>query len=337
MLIYQGPNNQQGGIDIDNKIATDNLAQVVSTSWGYPETVAVGLTVNGGSSYMATENQIFQRMAAQGQSMFAASGDSGAYDDGTTIDVDDPASQPFVTGVGGTSLTGSVSTPVERAWNSCGTGKCLQTGGGSSGGGVSAVWPIFNNSNPTYNYQVGVPGLASPTNRNVPDVSLNADPNSSPYYIVVLGGPGFEGGTSAAAPLWAAFTALLNQGSSIAGASPLGFANPKLYQLDNNASTYAVNFNDVTSGDNGNYSAHAGYDNVTGLGEFQRHGYFGGLRLSPEAPRLYLVAPALRIHPATEVVLRYLSPRVEWTLIGLDERWRAKVKAVWRKRSGALV
>ena len=76
-------------------------------------------------------------------------------------------------------------------------------------------------------------------------------------------------------------------------------------------------------------------DNATGLGEFQRHGYFGGLRLAPEAPRLYLVAPALRIHPATEVVLRYLSPRVEWILVALDERWRAKVKAVWRKRSGA--
>ncbi len=76
-------------------------------------------------------------------------------------------------------------------------------------------------------------------------------------------------------------------------------------------------------------------DNVTGLGEFQRHGYFGGLRLSPDAPRLYLVAPALRVHPATEVVLRYLSPRVEWTLVALDERWRDKVKVVWRKRSGA--
>jgi hypothetical protein len=76
-------------------------------------------------------------------------------------------------------------------------------------------------------------------------------------------------------------------------------------------------------------------DNLTGLGEFQRHGYFGGVRLSAEAPRLYLVAPALRVHPATEVVLRYLSPRVEWILAALDERWRDQVRVVWRKRSGA--
>ena len=70
-----------------------------------------------------------------------------------------------------------------------------------------------------------------------------------------------------------------------------------------------------------------------GLGEFQRHGYFTSLRLSPEPPRLYLAAPALRIHPATELVLRYLSPRVDWTLLALDERWRRQVKVVWRKRS----
>ena len=62
---------------------------------------------------------------------------------------------------------------------------------------------------------------------------------------------------------------------------------------------------------------------------------FGGVRLAEGAPRLYLVAPALRVHPATEVVLRYLSPRVEWVLVALDERWRKHVKVVWRKRSGA--
>ncbi len=74
-------------------------------------------------------------------------------------------------------------------------------------------------------------------------------------------------------------------------------------------------------------------DGQTGLGEFQRHGYFGGIPLSPLPPRLYLVAPALRIHPATETILRHLSPRVEWTLAALDERWRQKIKVVWRKRS----
>jgi hypothetical protein len=74
-------------------------------------------------------------------------------------------------------------------------------------------------------------------------------------------------------------------------------------------------------------------DQATGLGEFQRHGYFGGLRLAESAPRLILVAPALRVHPATEIVLRHLSPRVEWTLVALDERWRQQIKVVWRKRS----
>jgi hypothetical protein len=75
-------------------------------------------------------------------------------------------------------------------------------------------------------------------------------------------------------------------------------------------------------------------DRMSGLGEFQRHGYFGGVRLAEGAPRLYLVAPALRVHPATEVVLRHLSPRVEWELVALGERWREEVKVVWRKRNG---
>jgi len=75
-------------------------------------------------------------------------------------------------------------------------------------------------------------------------------------------------------------------------------------------------------------------DAATGLGEFQRYGYFVGVELSPLAPRLYLVAPALRVHPATEIVLRYLSPRVEWHLLALDERWRSQIRVVWRKSGG---
>jgi hypothetical protein len=75
-------------------------------------------------------------------------------------------------------------------------------------------------------------------------------------------------------------------------------------------------------------------DERSGLGEFQRHGYFTGMQLSPLPPRLYLVAPALHIHPAVETVLRYLSPRVEWHLLALDERWRSQVRVVWRKQGG---
>ncbi len=73
-------------------------------------------------------------------------------------------------------------------------------------------------------------------------------------------------------------------------------------------------------------------DPVTGLGEFQRHGYFGGVRLSPLPPRLYLVSPALHVHPSTEIILRHLSPRVEWSLLALNEGWRRGVKIIWRKR-----
>ncbi len=74
-------------------------------------------------------------------------------------------------------------------------------------------------------------------------------------------------------------------------------------------------------------------DHATGLPEFQRHGYFGGMMLSELPPRLYLVAPALRIHPATETVLKYLKPEVDWTLVAIDERWRDEVRVVFRKRS----
>ncbi len=73
-------------------------------------------------------------------------------------------------------------------------------------------------------------------------------------------------------------------------------------------------------------------DPATGLGEFQRHGYFAGVRLSPLPPRLYLVSPALHVHPSTEIMLRHLSPRVEWTLLALNEGWRSEVKVIWRKR-----
>ena len=90
-----------------------------------------------------------------------------------------------------------------------------------------------------------------------------------------------------------------------------------------------VRHHHLSSGDAQTGSAQAGSD-------LQRHGYFRAVELSPLPPRLYLVAPALHIHPATETVLRYLAPGVEWTLLALDERWRQEVHVVWRKSGGRL-
>ena len=69
-------------------------------------------------------------------------------------------------------------------------------------------------------------------------------------------------------------------------------------------------------------------------GEFQRFGYFPERELSAESPLLFLVAPALHVHPATDTLLRYVSPEIEWTVVGIDERWRDGVRAVFRKRPG---
>lgn len=68
-------------------------------------------------------------------------------------------------------------------------------------------------------------------------------------------------------------------------------------------------------------------------GEFQRFGYFPGRELSDESPALFLVAPALHVHPATDTLLRYISPEINWTLVGIDERWRSGVKVIFRKRA----
>ena len=72
-------------------------------------------------------------------------------------------------------------------------------------------------------------------------------------------------------------------------------------------------------------------------GEFQQYGYFPGQQLSPQPPLLMLIAPSLRVHPATDTVLRYFSPAIEWSLIGLDERWREGVRVVYRKSSAKAV
>src|SRR5205085_689074 len=71
-------------------------------------------------------------------------------------------------------------------------------------------------------------------------------------------------------------------------------------------------------------------------GEFHKFGYFPGCELSSQKPLLLLVAPALHVHPATDIILHYLSPEIQWELLGIDERWRDEVRVVYRKRASDL-
>jgi kumamolisin len=240
--------------DIYNRIASDNTAQQVSTSW-YPS----GIDSDISSSLRNTENTAFKQMAAQGQTFYAASGDfgdnvkTGTDKNGNAIlkfGVQDPSSQQYVTGVGGTTLNTVVAGGAyfqETAWS-------------GGGGGISAVWSL-----PNYQSQAVSSGSSgSSTSRNVPDVSLNSDPNTG-YSMFYNGSWSIIGGTSCAAPLWAAFNACVNQRRAGLGAGRLGFLNPTLYYLAQSP-YYSTNFHDITNGNNGTYAAVSGYDNVTGWG-----------------------------------------------------------------------
>lgn len=266
IYVYEGPNSAQGVLNTYNRIATDNIAKQVSTSWGLGEDLV-------SAQFLQAENAIFMQMAAHGQTIYAAAGDSGAYDDSpsTNLAVDDPASQPYVTGVGGTKLAVDSTTGTyqnEVVWNE-------GPNNGAGGGGVSKVWPI-----PAW--QTKVSTAHSKTNRNVPDISLNADPNTG-YSIYHNGQWAIYGGTSCAAPLWAAFTARVNQQRLAAQLPVLGFANPTLYAIGAGASQ-TTNFHDVTSGDNLYYQAHTGYDNATGWGSFNGVNLFAALTNSSPPP-----------------------------------------------------
>lgn len=269
IYVYIGPNSGQGLLDTYNKIATDNLAKQVSSSWGLGEDQA-------GSQILQAENAIFQQMAAQGQTVYVASGDDGAYTDypSTTPVVDDPSGQPYVTGVGGTSLTVDANTGnyvSETVWNN-------GLGNGASGGGVSTVWPIPS-------WQTNTPTTYSKTNRNVPDVALNAN-QYKPYSIYFNGSWVLYGGTSCSAPLWAGFTALVNQQRVATQKPVIGFLNPTFYALGN--SQQATDYHDITSGNNYVYQAGPGYDNTTGWGSFNGANLFANLTSTSAATGIYI-------------------------------------------------
>jgi subtilase family serine protease len=241
VIVYEaGPNGIPN--DILNRMATDNLAKQLSSSWTW-------------SPYDPATEQIFQQFAAQGQTYFNASGDDDAY----TGAIPTPADDPNITIVGGTTLSttgpgGSWQSETVWNWNS-GTG---------SSGGISTIFSIPD-------WQQGIDMTAnqgSTTMRNIPDVALTAD---NVYVTYGNGSSETVGGTSCATPLWAAFTALVNQQAVAAGQPTVGFINPTLYEIGRQ-SDYTSNFHDVTTGNNftsgssTEFTAVTGYDLCTGWG-----------------------------------------------------------------------
>ncbi|HEX4140003.1 MAG TPA: S53 family peptidase [Candidatus Methylacidiphilales bacterium] len=209
-----------------------------------------------GSSQLQTDDQYFAMLAGAGVGLFAASGDAGATPDSTghsgdgPEQVEAPASDPNVTGVGGTSLTltSSGSESTEVVWNDS---------YGASGGGGSAFF-----SRPSW--QKGT-GVSTGNTRLVPDVSSSADPVNGG--VVILNGQQVVyGGTSWSSPTWAGFCALINQARANAGLGSAGELAPLLYPYLGTA-----NLRDITSGNNKfqsrrGYSAGTGYDRCSGIG-----------------------------------------------------------------------
>jgi kumamolisin len=226
---------------------------VVSISYGDAET-------HFPASALKAWDLAMERAAARGITVCVASGDEGAYGvqgEGRPIrHCDAPASLPHALGVGGTTLTltPALTRATEVAWTDT-------NNNGASGGGVSVVFPL-----PPWQDGAGVPpSPAGLPGRGVPDVALNADPDTG-YNVVFQGQSTVVGGTSAAAPMWAALLAAANQARASRGLGPLGFVTPLLYRHGTGPA-----FHDIVSGNNTfegvtGYSAGPGWDPVTGWG-----------------------------------------------------------------------
>jgi hypothetical protein len=275
VLVYEAPLSSAGAYDILNQMATDNQAKQISSSWVIDRIVTTPVP-----------NQIYQQYAAQGQSFFQASGDQDAY----TPDTFQTADNPYITIVGGTTLTTTGpggAWASEAVWN----WRTPTPFGGEwgSGGGISPTVGIPS-------YQQGISMFASQgsiTMRNVPDVALTADN----IYVRANGADVLgEGGTSAAAPLWAGFTSLVNQQAAAAGLPPVGFLNPALYNIGK-GTNYLAGFNDITRGDNywpgsvTNYPAVSGYDLCTGWGTPNGTNLINLLTVGPLGPPSHPLPP----------------------------------------------
>ncbi|MGB2642448.1 MAG: protease pro-enzyme activation domain-containing protein [Candidatus Acidiferrum sp.] len=223
----------------------------------------------------STLNPYFQKMAAQGQNFFAASGDSSTW---SSKNEAWPADNAYVVSVGGTDLvTASAGGPwkSETAW--------VDSGGGISPDGIAIPsWQtlagVINSSN-----------KGSTTLRNGPDVSANAN---FTFYVCAdqtACTANDYGGTSFATPMWAGYIALVNQQLASQGDPTIGFINPTIYS-QNIGSGYSTDFHDITSGTSGSYSAVAGYDLVTGWGSPNGVGLINALAPTSSSPSFTISA-----------------------------------------------
>jgi subtilase family serine protease len=230
---------------------TSDVAIISAMTTHNPLPTAIGCSWGWTPVDRSTLDPYFQKMAAQGQNFFAASGDASTW---STRNQSWPADDAFVVSVGGTDLT---TSSAGGPWAS-------ETAWVDSGGGISPN----NIAIPSWQAQAGVinsSNRGSTTLRNGPDVSANAN---FTFYVCAdqtTCTANNYGGTSFAAPMWAGFVALVNQQRAAGGLGTLGFMNPTVYNL-NVTSAYATNFHDVTSGTSGSFSAVTGYDLVTGWG-----------------------------------------------------------------------
>jgi len=229
------------------------LDQIIEDVENFPDMRQLSISLGLGEKYMSkaevnTQHLKFLKLSAAGVNVFVSSGDAGSNPDSTghspsgPLQVEHPSSDPFVVGVGGTTLKLSAAGTVND-----------ESGWAGGGGGKS----ILFKTKPVW--QTGV-GISANNPRLVPDVSLTANPDYGAY-LFINGGIMQIGGTSWSAPAWAGFCAIINEARIKAGKDALTFLNPLLYPLLGTPC-----FRDIQTGSNGRYNAQPGYDMVTGLG-----------------------------------------------------------------------
>jgi subtilase family serine protease len=256
-------------------VGSTDTAMISAMTTHNPLPTTIGCSWGWTPADPSTLNPYFQKMAAQGQNFFAASGDASTW---SSRNEAWPADNAFVVSVGGTDL---ITASAGGAWKS-------ETAWVDSGGGTSPDSIAI----PSWQQLAGVinsTNRGSTTLRNGPDVSANAN---FTFYVCAdqtTCTANEFGGTSFAAPMWAGYIALVNEQLAANGEPTIGFINPTIYS-QSVTSSYGTEFHDITSGTSGSFSAVAGYDLVTGWGSPNGTGLINALAPTSSSPNFTISA-----------------------------------------------